>query len=279
MSEIALESPSIAKRVAVRRHGVIVRITHWVNALVWVFLLLSGLQIFNAHPALYFGQQSNFSHPFLVMGAANDNPARGMTSIAGYSFDTTGWLGVSYDENGEPVERGFPRFLTWPSEQDLATGRRWHFFLAWLFVINGTIYLLSGVLSRHFAHDLWPSWSDIRHIPRSVSDHVRFKFPRERRYNVLQKLAYVSAALIALPLMVLTGLTMSPAMDAAFPWLLEIFGGRQSARSIHFITAMFLVLFVFVHIVMVLISGVFNNLRSMITGRYVIEEKADDPVH
>jgi thiosulfate reductase cytochrome b subunit len=88
---------------------------------------------------------------------------------------------------------------------------------------------------------------------------VRFKFPHGRNYNVLQKLAYVSAALIALPLMVLTGLTMAPAMDAAFPWLLEIFGGRQSARSIHFITATFLVLFVVVHVVMVLISGVFNN--------------------
>jgi thiosulfate reductase cytochrome b subunit len=276
MSEIALESDATGRRLAVRRHGLIVRITHWINAVVWVFLLMSGLQIFNAHPALYFGQQSNFAHPFLAMGAADDNPARGITSIAGHSFDTTGWLGVSFDENGEPVERGFPQFVTWPGEQDLATGRRWHFFFAWLFVINGTIYLLSGVLSRHFARDLFPSWSDIRHIPRSIFDHVRLKFPHERRYNVLQKLAYVSAALVALPLMVLTGLTMSPAMNAAFPWLLEIFGGRQSARSIHFITAMFLVLFVLVHLVMVLISGLFNNLRSMITGRYVIEEKAHD---
>jgi thiosulfate reductase cytochrome b subunit len=276
MSEIALGSGATGGRLAVRRHGLIVRITHWINAVVWVFLLMSGLQIFNAHPALYFGQQSNFAHPFLAMGAADDNPARGITSIAGHSFDTTGWLGVSYDENGDPVERGFPQFVTWPGEQDLATGRRWHFFFAWLFVINGTIYLLSGVLSRHFARDLFPSWSDIRHIPRSIFDHVRLKFPHERRYNVLQKLAYVSAALVALPLMVLTGLTMSPAMNAAFPWLLEIFGGRQSARSIHFITAMFLVLFVLVHLVMVLISGVFNNLRSMITGRYVIEEKAHD---
>ncbi len=276
MSGFALQSHAMGKRVAVRRHGLIVRITHWVNALVWVFLLMSGLQIFNAHPALYFGQQSNFTHPFLVMGAANDNPARGMTSIAGHSFDTTGWLGVSYDESGEPVERGFPRFVTWPGEQDLATGRRWHFFLAWLFVINGTIYLLSGVLSRHFTRDLLPSWADIRHIPRSIFDHVQLKFAHERRYNVLQKLAYISAALVALPLMVLTGLTMSPAMDAAFPWLLEVFGGRQSARSIHFITAMFLVLFLFVHLVMVLISGVFNNLRSMITGRYVVEEQAHD---
>jgi thiosulfate reductase cytochrome b subunit len=274
MSQVALEGQ--IRRVVIRRHGPIVRITHWVNVFAWVFLLMSGLQIFNAHPALYFGKQSDFAHPFLVMGAASDDPARGMTWIAGHSFDTTGWFGVSYDESGQPVERGFPQFLTWPSQQDLATGRRWHFFFAWLFVINGTIYLLSGVLSRHFARDLLPSWSDIRHIPRSIFDHVRLKFPHERRYNVLQKLAYASAALVALPLMVLTGLTMSPAMNAAFPWLLEIFGGRQSARSIHFITATFLVLFLSVHILMVLISGVINNLRSMITGRYAIEEETHD---
>jgi len=275
MSQVAMDSSP--RHVTIRRHGPILRLTHWINALAWVFLLMSGLQIFNAHPALYWGRQSNFAHPFLSMTASDRDPTRGITWIAGHPFDTTGWFGVSNDANGQPNERGFPRFVTWPSEQDLATGRRWHFFFAWLFVINGFAYLLSGIISRHLVRDLWPSWSDIRDIPRSVFEHVRLRFPRERHYNVLQKLAYVSAALIALPLMVLTGLTMSPGMDAAFPWLLEVFGGRQSARSIHFITATFLVLFVFVHVVMVLISGVINNMRSMITGRYVIEEEAHDP--
>lgn len=277
MSEVVLKSLA-PRRVAIYRHGAIVRLTHWINVVAWIFLLMSGLQIFNAHPALYWGRQSHFTRPFLSMTASNEDPTRGVTWIAGHPFDTTGWFGVSKDPNGEPEERGFPRFMTWPSEQDLATGRRWHFFFAWLFVANGLIYLLYGVISRHLARDLWPSWSDIRHIPRSIWEHVRLKFPHERNYNVLQKLAYVSAALVALPLMVLTGLTMSPAMDAAFPWLLEIFGGRQSARSIHFITATFLVLFVVVHVIMVLISGVLNNLRSMITGRYVIEEDAHDPL-
>lgn len=277
MSQAAATETRTLTRVAIYRHGPIVRLTHWINVVAWVFLLMSGLQIFNAHPGLYWGRQSDFAHPLLSMTSSNDDPTRGITWIAGHPFDTTGWFGVSKDPNGEPEQRGFPRFMTWPGEQDLATGRRWHFFFAWLFVTNGVIYLLYGIISRHLVRDLWPSWSDIRHIPRSVWEHVRLKFPRERRYNVLQKLAYVSAALIALPLMVLTGLTMSPAMDAAFPWLLELFGGRQSARSIHFITATFLVLFVFVHVVMVLISGVFNNLRSMITGRYVIEEEAHDP--
>ncbi len=277
MSQVATESRTPIRRITIYRHGPIVRLTHWINVVAWVFLLMSGLQIFNAHPGLYWGRQSDFAHPFLSMTSSNDDPTRGITWIAGHPFDTTGWFGVSKDPNGEPEQRGFPRFMTWPGEQDLATGRRWHFFFAWLLVINGSIYLLSGIISRHLARDLWPSWSDIRHIPRSVWEHVRLQFPRERDYNVLQKLAYVSAALVALPLMVLTGLMMSPAMDTAFPWLLEVFGGRQSARSIHFITATFLVLFVVVHVVMVLISGVFNNLRSMITGRYVIEEEAHDP--
>jgi thiosulfate reductase cytochrome b subunit len=277
MSQLALDGSPATQRVAVRRHGLVVRVTHWLNAFAWIFLLMSGLQIFNAHPALYWGRQSNFPQPFLSMTASNQDPTRGLTWIAGHPFDTTGWFGVSKDENGQPEQRGFPRFMTWPGEQDLATGRRWHFFFAWLFAINGAIYLLAGIVSRHLARDLWPSWSDLRDLPRSVWEHVRLHFPRERHYNVLQKLAYASTALVALPLMVLTGLTMSPAMDAAFPWLLEVFGGRQSARSIHFITATFLVLFVVVHVVMVLISGVFNNLRSMITGRYVIEEEAHDP--
>ncbi len=271
---------SAVRRVAIYRHGLVVRVTHWVNVLALTFLLMSGLQIFNAHPGLYWGQQSNFADPLLVMTATDQG--RGVTTIAGHAFDTTGWFGVSNDASGQPIERGFPRFMTWPADQDLATGRRWHFFFAWLFVANGFIYLTSGILSRHFARDLWPSWSDIRHIPSSIWEHVRLHFPHgaeARHYNVLQKLAYVSAALVALPLMVLTGLTMSPGMDAAFPALLELFGGRQSARSIHFFTATFLVLFVFVHVVMVLISGVINNLRSMITGRYVIEEEAHEPPH
>ncbi len=259
MSEIALKK-SPARRVTIRRHGVIVRLTHWINAFAWIFLLMSGLQIFNAHPALYWGKQSNFDRPFLSMTASTQDPTRGVTWIAGHAFDTTGWFGVS-KRNGEP------------GEQDLATGRRWHFFFAWLLVINGSVYLIAGLLSRHFSRDLLPTWRDIRQIPHSIFEHLRLRFPHERRYNVLQKLAYFSTALIALPLMVLTGLTMSPGMDAAFPWLLEIFGGRQSARSIHFFTASFLVLFVVVHLAMVLISGVFNNLRSMITGRYVVEEE------
>jgi thiosulfate reductase cytochrome b subunit len=133
---------------------------------------------------------------------------------------------------------------------------------------------LWSLASGHLRRDLTPSRNELKHIGASILEHARLKFPKgdeAKRYNVLQKLAYLAVALVLLPLMLLTGLAMSPAMDAAFPVLLDMFGGRQSARTIHFISATGIVLFVVVHLVMVLISGVWNNLRSMITGRYMIE--------
>ncbi|PRX10920.1 UNVERIFIED_ORG: thiosulfate reductase cytochrome b subunit [Martelella mediterranea] len=165
-----------------------------------------------------------------------------------------------------------------PSAQDIAGGRHWHFFFAWLFVINGTIYVVTSALCRHFSRDLAPTRAELspRHLWREIVDHARLRFAKgeeARHYNALQKLTYLSVIFILLPLMVLTGLTMSPGIDAAFPWLPDIFGGRQSARTIHFITASLIVLFVVVHLVMVVLSGTWNNIRSMITGRYGIEQK------
>ena len=158
--------------------------------------------------------------------------------------------------------------------RDRSTGRRWHFFFAWLFVINGLVYLIYSLASGHLSKDLAPSRSELKHIGASIWEHLRLRFPQgeeAKRYNVLQKLAYLLVALVLLPLMLATGLAMSPGMDAAFPFLLDVFGGRQSARTIHFISASLIVIFVVVHLVMVLISGVWNNLRSMITGRYAIK--------
>ncbi len=116
-----------------------------------------------------------------------------------------------------------------------------------------------------------PGWRDLRGIGRSILDHVRLRFHHGRDYNVLQKLTYLGMIFVVLPLIVLTGLTMSPGIDAAVPWLVEVFGGRQTARTIHFICATLIVLFILVHLVMVLISGVWNNIRSMITGRYRVD--------
>ncbi len=260
------------------RHSAVVRVCHWVNAICFFFLLMSGLQIFNARPGLSWGQATDFNHPFLSFSdRENDDgdPVAGVTTIFGHAFDTTGVFGASRGTDGEMEERGFPSWATLPAEQDLAMGRRWHFFFAWILVLNGLVYVVNLFAGRHI-RDLVPSLSDLRSIPRAIADHARLRFPKGQealRYNVLQKLAYLSVV-IAFPILVLAGLTMSPGLDAAFPWLVPLFHGRQSARTIHFILATYLVLFLLVHLVMVLVSGLFNNMRSMITGRYRIPEEA-----
>ena len=265
-------------RELVPRHGLLVRVTHWINVLCFSLLLMSGAQIFNAHPRLYWGQYgADFDHAWLSVDSLRDHGQwRGVLRVGALSLETTGVLGASKDGGGSLAPRGFPSWLTIPSYQDLADGRHWHFFFAWLFAINGAVYLVGGLVSRHFRRDLLPTKAELApsHLLREVVDHAKLDFPKgeaARRYNVLQKLTYLVVAIVLLPGMVLTGLTMSPGLDSAFPFLLDLFGGRSSARSLHFIFASALVAFVAVHLVMVLLSGVLNNLRSMITGRYAIE--------
>ena len=232
----------------IRRHSAITRLTHWVNAFCLAILLMSGLQIFNAHPALYWGDISTFEHPLAII-------------------------------------RRFPGWATIPSYQDLAGGRLWHFFFAWVLVINGALYLLASLASRHLARDLVPSRAQLRHIGQAIREHLRLRFPEgeeARRYNVLQQLSYLAVIFILVPLIVLTGLCMSPQLNADFPWLPAMFGGRQSARTLHFIAASGLTLFVLVHVAMVILSGFWNNMRSMIIGRYAIrlgDGHAQSPQH
>ncbi len=263
-------------RVWVHRHPVVVRITHWVNVACLAALLLSGLQIFNAHPALYWGEQSHFNDPLLAVIAQESGSERltGITSLFGRSIETTGFLGVSAGPDGAPTARAFPSWLTLPSGQDLATGRRWHFLVAWLFVLNGTAYLLYALSSGHAWRRLRPTWDQLRSIRRTLAEHLRLRFPEgeeARHYNVLQKITYLTVIFVVLPVVVLSGLTMSPAMNAAVPELVTLFGGRQSARTIHFLAAGALVLFVLVHVGLVLLSGFWNNMRSMLTGRYAVD--------
>ena len=256
---------------AIYRHTLTVRITHWANFLCLTVLLMSGLQIFNAHPALYIGEQSNFDHPILSITAQERNARLvGVTNLAGTSFTTTGVFGVS-KVAGADTPRAFPSWATLPAGQDLATARRWHFLFAWFFVVNGLAYLVYGLTSGHVRQDLLPSRQALRHIGQSLLSHVRLRFPRgeeARQYNVVQQLTYLAVIFILLPLVVVAGLTMSPALDALFHPLAWIFGGRQTARTVHFIGASFIVLFVILHVVMVILSGVYNNMRSMITGRF-----------
>jgi len=259
------------------RHTIAVRMTHWINALTLVLLLTSGLRLFNYHPALYWGNYGYSGVPSVFSIAAledieTDEPV-GVTTIMGHNFITTGVLGVSYDSAGEPVSGAFPRWLMWPDGLDLA--RDAHFAAAWLLVFNGLVYLLFGLFTGHFRRDLVPEAAELRprHVLAEIWDHVRLRRARgeaARRYNVLQKLAYVIVIFVLLPVMVLSGLTMSPAVTAAVPFLFDMFGGRQSARTIHFLVANLLVLFVLIHLAQVVVTGMFNNMRSMITGRYAI---------
>lgn len=226
----------------IRRHSLAVRLWHWINALCLLILLMSGLQIFNAYPRLHWGQ----------FGAIND-PA---------------WLEL----------REWPGWITLPGYPNLADGRRWHFFFAWLFVLNGILYFGWSLLSGHLKRDLAPDRSDWKGFWRSVADHIRLHHHRgeeAKKYNVLQKLSYLVVLFLLLPMMLLTGLTMSPGMNAALPFLLDIFGGRASARSLHFISACLIFLFFLVHIVQVVLAGPVNEVRSMITGRYVVPPEED----
>ena len=266
-----------------QRHALIVRITHWVNVVAFCVLLMSGLQIFNAHPSLYWGKSSyDGDAPLLRMTArtTTDGERIGVTRFFGSELETTGLFGLSRDPGGALAERGFPAWMTLPGARWLAMGRRWHFFFAWLFVINGLLYLVHSIATRHVARDLLPQRTEWRTVGRSIIDHLRLRHPAgeaAKRYNVLQKITYLVVVFLLLPLVVLMGLAMSPSLDSAWPGWVDLVGGRQSARTLHFIAAWALVAFMLVHVFEVVISGVWNNLRSMITGRYRvrIEERSD----
>jgi thiosulfate reductase cytochrome b subunit len=262
------------------RHSLPVRIMHWSNVVLLVILLMSGLNIFDAHPALYWGKSSyNGVPPVLELrGKENDEgDISGVTRILGHEFNTTGFLGASRDSEGELTERSFPSWLTIPDHQWLSMARRWHFFIAWLLVVNGIAFLTYSFVSRHLQRDLVPTKQDWRSIGRTIIDHLLFRHPRgevARHYNVLQKCAYLGVIFFLLPLMILMRLGMSPALDALFPGWVDIFFGRQSIRTIHFVVAWALVLFVMIHVFMVTVTGFWNNLRSMITGYYRIKSEA-----
>lgn len=263
------------------RHSVPVRIMHWSNVVLLAILLMSGLNVFNAHPALYWGKSSYRGVPPVleIRGQENnEGEISGVTRILGHDFDTTGFLGVSRNPEGRLTIRGFPSWLTIPDWQWLAMARRWHFFFAWLFLVNGIAFVTHSIVSRHLHRDLVPTRQDWRSIGKSVIDHLRFRHPAgeaAKRYNVLQKFAYLEVIFFLLPLMILMGLGMSPALNALYPGWVDIFFGRQSIRTIHFMVAWALVLFVIVHVFEVIVTGFWNNLRSMITGYYRVKSEAD----
>jgi thiosulfate reductase cytochrome b subunit len=276
--EVAARARDAAARPLYLRHALAVRVMHWINAVALTLMLMSGLQIFNAHPALYWGDSSYSGRPaWLELGAREDAQGTpiGYTRVFGHEFTTTGVLGLSTDD-GRMYAQGFPSWLTVPSHQWLAMARSWHFFFAWIFLINGLCFIAYTIWSRHLARDLLPTRADLRGIGTSVVDHLRFRHPTgeaAKRYNVLQKFAYLTVIFVLLPLIVLMGLGMSPRLDTLFGGWVGWFGGRQSVRSIHFIIAWLLVAFVLIHVFEVIVTGLWNNVRSMITGRYRVPQK------
>lgn len=255
----------------VLRHRASTRIWHWVNALSVFVLLMSGLMIFNAHPRLYWGHYgANFDRAWLQIGSDN---AAGYLKIGSRRWETTGVLGRWTDAQGYVQRRAFPHWATIPSTYNLALARRWHLSFAWLFGLGLCAFVVRALWNGHIARDLSLTREELRPAAfwRDVKNHLKLRFHHEGadglRYNLLQKASYVGVLFVLLPLMILTGLAMSPGMNAAWPWLIDIFGGRQSARSVHFVAAALIAAFILVHLLLVLLSGPINGVGAMITGR------------
>lgn len=227
---------------AVYRHRIATRLWHWVTALAVLTLLGSGLMIFNAHPRLYWGAYgANFDHAWLQLPR-------------------------------------WPGWVTIPSTYNLALARRWHLFFALVLGFGLLLYMAWSLANGHFARDLRLRARELTaaHVRADFRAHLALRFHDPERpgdYNLFQKLAYIGVIFVALPLVIATGLCLSPAMNAAWPWLLELFGGRQSARSIHFLAAAALALFIVVHLALVILAGTGNEVRSMITGWWRVPEE------
>ncbi len=223
-----------------KRHALGTRLWHWVNLICLVVLFMSGLNISNAHPRLYWGH----------WGFAPEDA----------------WLHITR----------FPGWATIPGYYSLASARLWHFLFAWPFAIGLLLFMIGSLANRHFSRDLVTRRSEWRWsaIKADIAKHLKLDFEHAgSKFNFLQKLAYGVVIFILLPLMIFTGLAMSPAMDANWPWLVDMFGGRQSARSIHFLVAWALAGFLVLHIALVLLSGPIGQLRDMITGGAKMEDQ------
>lgn len=237
MSTDEAPPPEPPAPAAIHRRKLATRIWHWVNAVAIFIMIGSGLTILNAHPHLYWG----------LHGAQPDRP----------------WLNTPH----------WPGWLTIPAHYNLAIARRWHLLFALVLGFGLLGFMVASLINRHFQRDLRIRSSEIapRNLWRDVVAHLKFDFHDRRdpaAYNILQKLSYVATIFGLIPLLILTGLAMSPAMDSAWPWLPWLFGGRPSARSIHFLTMCGMVGFIVIHLALVILAGPLDEVRSMITGRW-----------
>lgn len=236
--------PSPRPVKAIYRHRLATRIWHWVNAVTIFIMIGSGLTILNAHPHLYWGQ----------FGANPDHP----------------WLNTAH----------FPSFLTIPAHYNLAIARRWHLLFALVFAFGLLGFMVSSLLNRHFQRDLRIRLKELHpaHLWFDVKEHLAFRFHDPKNpsaFNIFQKLSYALVIFGLIPAMILSGLVLSPTMVAAWPWMLDLVGGRASARSVHFIAASGLVLFIIVHLVLVILAGAWPGVKSMVTGWWTVPADHD----
>jgi len=231
----------VAAATATSRHSAVVRLTHWITTLCFLALLVSGVEILISHPRFYWGEAGNvLTAPLFKLPI----PASRATVPTGYGY-------VLPDQNG------WSRYL--------------HFQAAWLAVLTGLLYLVFGLLSGHFRQNLFPARADLswRALATIIARHLSFRSASEAEagsYNVLQRLTYLFVIFVLFPLVIWTGLAMSPAIASAFPAAVTVLGGQQSARTIHFFVSIFLLLFLLVHVGMVSLAGFRNRMRAMITG-------------
>jgi thiosulfate reductase cytochrome b subunit len=220
-------------------HHAVVRVTHWITALCFLALTITGANIVISHPRFYWGETGNALTPALFE----------LPIPASRSYVKTGYDYVLPDQNG------------W--------SRSLHFQAAWLMVFTGLLYSVFGLRSRHFRRDLLPSRREITPftLRKAIEAHLRRKLPEQASYNVLQRIAYVSVVFVLVPVMIWTGLAMSPAVASVFPGIVTVFGGHQSARTIHFVVSLLLLAFLLVHIVMVFRAGFRKHMAGMIMGR------------
>ena len=238
-------------------HARWVRVSHWIGAASVLVLAVTGFVILMAHPRLYWGEAGNDLTPALLELPISRNHQHG-------GWDTPRPF---FARPGAPVSASRTVHIF----NQNGWGRSLHFLAAWGLFVTGALYLVGGLSGGHFRSRVWPGARELRPgvVGRHIVDHRRLRIPRATggpRYNVLQKIAYSLVFFVAAPLMVLTGLAMSPTIGAAFNWLPRLFGGHQSARTIHFVAFVLLVLFVLVHVAMVWASGFRRQMRAMTVG-------------
>lgn len=240
------------------RHKRWVKLTHWIITLSFLALTLSGFIILMCHPRLYWGEVGNDLTPALFELPVSRNYKHG------------GWENTTafFDKAGSPVSAS----RTYEIFNQNGWGRSLHFLAAWFLVITGLVYLLTGIFSGHVRKNLWPRASEFtgKMLKLDLINHFRMKFPMATggpQYGLLQKSVYLVVIFFLFPIVVMTGMTMSPAITASYPFLLKMFFGAQSARTIHFFASFALVLFLIVHVVMVIRTGFKQQIRSMTIGK------------